>query len=234
MPSISASRKKPTSTLWGWGLALSGSLALNIFLFALMPGLIQKIPAGPETIDVIKQIQVIRIKKPERPPQKKMPPKINKIKPVTTKKELKPVRKVQPRRIELNPQLKIELNPKLPAAPMDLVMPPLETFSIEAPVLKDVYEMGELDTGLMPLVKIPPIYPVRAERREIEGFVTVEFLVTPKGLVRDIRIIKAVPEKIFNTAVIKCVSQWKFNPPTVEGIPVSSRAQTTIRFKLES
>jgi protein TonB len=116
---------------------------------------------------------------------------------------------------------------------MDLVMPGLEHFSMDAPVLKAHYSMGELDSPLIPLVKIPPIYPIRASRRGIEGFVIVQFLVTKNGEVERIKIIEAHPKKIFDQNVIHCVSQWKFKPGTVEGIPVATLARTTIRFKLE-
>ncbi|MCP3873651.1 MAG: TonB family protein, partial [Desulfobacteraceae bacterium] len=49
----------------------------------------------------------------------------------------------------------------------------------------------------------------------------------------DIEVIRAQPDKIFNKSVLSCVSQWKFKPGTVEGIPVATRARTTIHFKLE-
>ncbi len=116
---------------------------------------------------------------------------------------------------------------------MDLVMPGLEHFSM-APILKAHYTMGELDSPLTPLVKIPPIYPMLATRRGIEGYVTVEFLVNNKGLVRQIRILDSRPEHIFDKSVANCVSQWKFKPGTMEGIPVATLVQTTIRFRLEN
>ena len=104
---------------------------------------------------------------------------------------------------------------------------------MNGPVLETHYTMGELDSPLTPLVKIPPIYPIRASRRGIEGAVTVRFLVTKDGTVEQISIIDAQPKKIFDQSVISCISHWKFKPGTVEGIPVATLAQTTIRFKLE-
>jgi len=222
----------PGRTLRGWLIALAVSGALNISLFGLMPGLIHRVPTAPDSLEEIRQIQVIRVKKSETPPRKKKPPKLNKPKPITQPRKAQPS-KVAPKKIQLKPRLKFDINPRLPASPMDLVMPPLENFTIQAPELKDIYDVGELDSGLMALVKVPPIYPVRAKRRGIQGFVSVAFTVTPQGLVTDIRISKAEPEKLFNQSVMACVSQWKFKPPTVEGIPVSARARTTIRFKLE-
>ena len=116
---------------------------------------------------------------------------------------------------------------------MDLVMPDLEYFAMAGPVFNGSYTIGELDSPLTPLVKIPPIYPMQATRRGIEGHVTVEFLVTKKGLVSQIQILNSSPKHIFDKSVTRCVAQWKFKPGTIEGIPVATLAQTTIRFKLE-
>ncbi|NOX34329.1 MAG: energy transducer TonB [Deltaproteobacteria bacterium] len=219
-------------SFWGWTFALFGSVVLNVSLFGLMPGLIQRIPDRPDTLKDIEQIRVIRIKRPEPVARKQRPEKIKPARP-----EKKPagshMRSPAPRPVTLKPHLAFQLNPKLPAAPMDLVMPGLEHFSMDAPVLKAHYSMGELDSPLIPLVKIPPIYPIRASRRGVGGFVTVQFLVTKNGKVEHIKILKARPENIFNQNVIHCVSQWKFKPGTVEGIPVATLARTTIRFKLE-
>jgi len=219
-------------SFWGWSFALVCSILITVSLFGLMPGLIQRIPDRPDTIDSIKQIRVIRVKKPEPPTRKKEPEKIKKPKPVkkTAGSHIKPSK---PRPVNLKPRLAFQLSSKLPALPMDPVMPDLEHFSMDVPVIKNQYQMGELDSPLFSLVKTPPIYPARAIRHGIEGAVTVQFLVTKHGGVEQIRIIEAQPKKIFDKSVIHCVSQWKFKPGTVEGIPVTTLAQTTVRFKLE-
>ena len=214
----------------GWTAAILGALVLNIFLFGLMPGLVQTIPDNPEKRDDPVTVNVIRVKKAEPPPRKKEPPK-----PPEPEKLQVQTRQTQIRspKTDLKPRLPFELNVNLPAAPMDLAMPPLEHFSLDRPGLKSLYDISELDTGLMPLVKIPPLYPIRARRNGIEGSVTVEFTVTRDGLVSDISILAAKPETLFDNAVITCVSQWKFTPPKKEGVPVATRARTTVEFRLE-
>lgn len=220
----------------GWAFALVGSVLLNVSLFGLMPGLIQKIPDLPCTLEEICQVQVIRLKSAATPP-KKEPEKPKKLKPAKTKIHQKSFKQRSEIRSSLKPtlrpQLAFQLNPKLPKASMDLVMPGLEHFSMDGPILKAHYTMGELDSPLTPLVKIPPIYPMLATRRGIEGVVTVEFLVNKKGRVQQIRILDSQPEHIFDKSVTTCVSQWKFKPGTIEGIPVATLARTTIRFRLE-
>ncbi len=215
----------------GWGLALIGALGLNLMLFGLMPGLIRQVPKAPDQLDNPAVMNVIRVKKAETPPRRKEPPKVKPPEPVKSRPRAQET-KLLKKKLSVKPRLNFAINPKLPAAPMDLAMPPLEHFSMDAPSLKDLYDISELDSGLMALVKVPPIYPIRARRREIQGEVTVEFNVTKQGLVENISIVAAMPEEIFDTAVINCVSRWKFKPPTVEGIPVAARARTTIKFTL--
>ncbi len=220
----------------GWAFALVGSVLLNVSLFGLMPGL-QRVPDLPGALEEISQVQVIRVKRTLTPPHKKKPEKPKQVKPAKTK-VIKSFKQRSEIRSSLKPILKpqpaFQLNPKLPKASMELVMPGLEHFAMDSPLLKDHYTMGELDSPLTPLVKIPPIYPMLATRRGIEGLVTVEFLVNKKGLVQQVRILDSKPEHIFDKSVIACVSQWKFKPGTMEGIPVATLARTTIRFRLET
>lgn len=224
----------------GWIFALVGSVLLNVSLFGLMPGLIQRGPV-PEALEEIRQVRVVQIKSTPTPPKKELekPRQVKrektKIHPQSLKQRSEIKSSLKPAlNPTLKPQLVFQLNPKLPKASMDLVMPGLEHFSMEGPIFKAHYTMGELDSPLTPLVKIPPIYPMLATRRGIEGYVTVEFLVTKKGRVQQIRIVDSRPEHVFDKSVTNCVSQWKFKPGTLEGIPVATLAQTTIRFKLEN
>jgi len=196
-----------------------------------MPGLIQQIPKAPDQMDNPSHMNVIRVKKVETPPRRKEPPKVKPPEPVKPRPRAQRTKELQ-KKLSIKPRLKFAINPRLPAAPMDLAMPPLEQFSMDGPTLKDLYDISELDGSLMALVKVPPIYPIRARRREIEGFVNVVFTVTKQGLVEDISITEARPESVFDAAVVNCVSRWKFKPPTVEGIPVAARAKTTIKFTL--
>jgi protein TonB len=217
----------------GWGLAIVLSALLNITLFGLMPGLIHMIPQDQQNLEDIKAIQVIRIKRHETPPRKK---ELKKPKPKQEPKRLKtttPTKVVQQKKLQLKPRLPFQLNPRLPATPTSLTMPAMEYFSMDAPTLKGLYEMGELDSPLTPLAKIPPIYPMRAMRRGIEGWVKIRFLVNNQGRVEQLKIIESDPESVFDKSVLNCVSQWKFKPGTVEGVPVNTMAETVIRFELE-
>ena len=172
------------------------------------------------------------MKRPEPPVNKKEKPKPEKLKSLEkTRASQKPApKKPNP---QIRPRLAFELNTRLPALSTDLSIPLMDNVPMDAPALKSHYEVGELDGPLTTLVKIPPIYPFRAKRRGVEGFVSVEFFVTKTGEVADIKILESQPEEIFVKAVTDCISRWKFKPGTVEGIPVETRVHTTIRFELE-
>ncbi|MGM0404242.1 MAG: energy transducer TonB, partial [Thermodesulfobacteriota bacterium] len=81
--------------------------------------------------------------------------------------------------------------------------------------------------------RMPPVYPMNAKRRNIEGWVRVRFIVDKEGTVEDIEILEEKPPGVFDRAVIDCVSGWRFNPGTVGGVPVRTVAETTIRFELD-
>jgi protein TonB len=208
------------------------SAALNLFLFAVMPEMIRAVPENLEKHEPVQAIQVVRVKRPEPPPEKQKSPEPEPPKPQKTA-ATKPAQKKMPMPPVPKPSLPFALNPKLPPMAHSLEMPPLETFSVDAPQLKDRYLAHELDAGLIPLAKVAPVYPLHATRRGIEGKVQVQFLVTADGRVADIKILAADPEKVFDQSVIDCVSRWRFQPGRVQGIPVAALAQTTIKFQLE-
>ncbi|MBT8341976.1 MAG: energy transducer TonB, partial [Desulfatitalea sp.] len=115
-----------------------------------------------------------------------------------------------------------------------LQLPPLESAPLaHMSGLPDTFEAGQLDGPLTVLTRIPPVYPMRARSRGIQGWVKVSFIVDEAGHVDDIQIVAADPEGIFEERVRRCVAQWRFAPGTVEGMVVKAKAETTIRFNLE-
>jgi protein TonB len=94
--------------------------------------------------------------------------------------------------------------------------------------------VGGSDRDVIPLVRIEPDYPPRAASRGIEGYVVVQFTITPAGTIKDPRVVEAQPEGIFDSAAIKAVSKWKYNPKIEEGVAVERRGvQVKLAFKLE-
>lgn len=89
-----------------------------------------------------------------------------------------------------------------------------------------------MDQELIALVRVPPRYPSRASRMQIEGFVTVEFTITKDGSVRDPVVIESSPARVFDRAALRAIVQWKFKPRTQDGRAVDSRASQRIDFAL--
>ena len=213
-----------------WLVAGLVAVGLNLVLFLLMPHLVDPTPSKPSIDTLISQINVIRMKRPDsevrrKPPTPPKPP------------EPKPIRKPdasprQPMREKLT--LPFQVNPRLPGGPNSLVLPPLESAPlVNSTALQGAFSVGQLDGPLTTLTRIPPVYPVQARRRGIEGWVKVTFVVDETGRVGNISILDAEPKGLFDRSVERCVRGWRFKPGTVEGMPVKAQVETVIRFELE-
>ena len=217
--------KKRSLFLWFAGIA--GSLVFNIFLFSVMPSLVGKSSLKRVQDDMYLSVNMVRIKPPRKPPPEKQKKKIEpKTKLLSVKKPL------FHKKIKIE-KIPFEINAKLPSGPLTLTSPPAVQFDFSGIGLKDFYEIGEIDGTLVPIVQVQPVYPMRAKSMGIEGWVKVKFLVNRKGLVENIKIVKAVPEGVFEKCVKRCLSAWRFSPGTVEGETVNTQVVTTIRFSLE-
>lgn len=91
-----------------------------------------------------------------------------------------------------------------------------------------------LEGEVQAIVKVPPVYPINAETRGIEGYVVVEYSVTAYGGTSDIRVVAARPENIFDQASIDAVAKFKFKPRVVDGKAVATRGlQEKIIYELK-
>ena len=217
--------KKRSFFLWFAGIA--GSLVFNIFLFSIMPSLVSESLLKKGQDDIYLSVNMVRVRPPRKPPPEKQKKKIEpKTKLLSVKKPL------FHKKIKIE-KIPFEINAKLPSGPVTLTSPPAVHFDFSAIGLKDFYEVGEIDGTLVPIVQVQPVYPLRAKSIGIEGWVKIKFLVNQKGLVENIRIVKAVPEGVFEKCVKRCLSAWRFSPGTVEGETVNTQVLTTIRFNLE-
>jgi len=92
---------------------------------------------------------------------------------------------------------------------------------------------GGADQGPVPLVRVDPDYPPRAKQRGIEGYVDLEFTITPVGTVQDPRVIGANPSFVFDRAALRAVRKWKYNPRIENGVPVrQTGVQVRLRFEM--
>ena len=80
---------------------------------------------------------------------------------------------------------------------------------------------GGADSSAVPLVRIDPEYPERAKQQRIEGWVEIEYTITPVGTVADVRVVRAKPPVVFDRAAVEAARRWKFNPMMREGVAVA-------------
>jgi len=209
-----------------WLMAGAGALVFNLVLFALMPHLLERPTEVPVFDQPVANINVIRLKPEERPVEREPE------KPPAPPPEALPQPHFAP---TSQPRfaLDLALNPHLPAGPVAVALPAVAPVDADMAGLGDLFAAGDLDAPLTVVSRIPPVYPLHAKHRGIEGWVRVRFVVREDGRVTDITIQESQPAGIFNENVLRCVAEWRFKPGTVEGTPVKAWAETTIRFQLE-
>ena len=83
------------------------------------------------------------------------------------------------------------------------------------------------DGEYLPIVKVAPIYPRRAQSRGVEGYCTVEYT-------RDIAPVDCSPPGYFERSSIKAAQKFKYKPRVVDGEPIEVPGiQNRFTFELE-
>ncbi len=95
----------------------------------------------------------------------------------------------------------------------------------DAPVSNEPVNVGQAT----PTSRVNPIYPSRAQRRGMEGFVEASFIILRDGSVKagSINVTRAQPRRVFEKAARKAIAQWQFEPGDRR-----RRATQRIQFKL--
>lgn len=76
-------------------------------------------------------------------------------------------------------------------------------------------------TGVVPIVRTQPNYPVEAALNCLQGWVSFEFTVNEQGEVRDILIMNSSDE-IFEQPARDALKRWKYRPRVVDGANVAT------------
>jgi periplasmic protein TonB len=98
----------------------------------------------------------------------------------------------------------------------------------------DIAAPGLADGEYLPIVKVAPVYPALAASQGLEGYVVVEFTVTPAGTVRDVVVVESSSE-LFNQAAVEATHKFKYKPRVVSGRPVEvSGVRNKITFVVEA
>ncbi|MEX0297876.1 MAG: energy transducer TonB [Kordiimonas sp.] len=97
-------------------------------------------------------------------------------------------------------------------------------------------DVGTIDLGpssdgeYLPLVRVQPVYPRRAQERGIEGYAIVELTVGADGSVppESIRVVEAEPKGYFERAAINAAKKFKYKPKIVNG---TGQAVTGVTYR---
>lgn len=135
---------------------------------------------------------------------------------------------------------KPEVAPEVPKMQADTVKPTGNTvdignMDIDSSLAVDTSAgLSASDGEYLPIVKVAPQYPSRAQTRGIEGWVLLRFTVTETGAVIDPEVIDAEPAGIFDNAAKKAVMRFKYKPRVVDGVAQKvPGVEHLITFELE-
>jgi protein TonB len=130
--------------------------------------------------------------------------------------------------------------------PPDLATPDVDMENMDVEVLNiapkaqvDVHiDTGTMATGdgeYLPIVKVAPIYPRRAQSRGITGYCIVEYTVTTSGAIRDPKVADCQPSGVFEEASLKASLKFKYKPRVVDGVAVEvAGVQNKFTYELEN
>jgi periplasmic protein TonB len=214
-----------------WLFAALLGLLINGVLFGLMPALQSGVKENVALPAPQNAIDVFRLKQPDPPPPEKEKPRPREEKKPPEKKQV--AREVVSRPLSEKPRLPFEVDAKLPPGPGIVPTLDLEKYDVHGMDGTGFFEEHNLDKPIRPLSAVNPLYPLRAKRMNITGWVKVRFVVTKEGRVENAEVLESDPEGIFDNSALNAVSTYRFSPPMVAGEPVNSVCTRKFTFKLE-
>lgn len=100
---------------------------------------------------------------------------------------------------------------------------------IVAQAVDRVRSLDELDAPLTAVEKVAPSYPESLQDEALAGGVMVEFYVSPEGTVKaPMEVTTSHPA--FSAAALEAIRAWRFEPPRVNGKPVTTVARQPFSF----
>lgn len=139
------------------------------------------------------------------------------VEPVELESELPELTEARP---EPTPQPAPEPAPEPAPQPAETAAPspsqePATAQREAAPAAEPAPSNEPVSVGqVAPTSRVNPSYPPRAQRRGMEGFVEVEFVIQRSGSVDSgsIRVINAQPRRVFEEAARDAIARWQFEP----------------------
>jgi len=194
------------------GVSLGSGVAMTFALLWLMQYLIASGEKALTDSDEYKFADFVRVEREETVEQKKPKPK-------------KPPEPDQP-------------PPDIPPPQVDNLNPTGTAISIGSVSVGTGLDIGiggfdNVDGEYLPIVKVAPIYPRRAQQRGLSGFCIISFTVTKLGTVADAQVIEC-SSSLFERASVNAALKFKYKPRVVDGEPIDvPGVQHRISFEIE-
>jgi protein TonB len=94
--------------------------------------------------------------------------------------------------------------------------------------------MATGDGEYLPIVKVAPIYPRRAQSRGISGYCIIEYVVTTSGAIKEPVVVDCQPSGVFEKASLKASLKFKYKPRVVDGVAIEvGGVQNKFTYELE-
>lgn len=203
------------------------SLLITFLLFFAMQKIIFNTNTSKESSERFEYIDFIRIK-----------PKVAEVKK-EKKKKIEKKQKTLPKRVVLTSQrqnIKTKM-PKIDIQPIDIPRNFKNTISLndiavqqDKPIKTSL--TPQYSTDILPIFTIPPNYPRLAKRRNIQGYIILNFTIDKKGNVKNIEVKEAKPQGYFERAAKEAISKWKFKPKYNGENAIEQLAQQRLEFTL--
>jgi len=116
--------------------------------------------------------------------------------------------------------------PKLAATALVTSMLTFAVAPSKAAAEDKVYTLSELDV----VNQVVPDYPRQAARAGFDGWVELEFTVSPSGAVEEAQVVDS-SSRIFHREALVALQGWKFEPVQLGGQPAPVRAQLRFTFQ---
>jgi TonB family protein len=88
------------------------------------------------------------------------------------------------------------------------------------------------ENSLTRLKQLQLNYPSRALERSIEGWVEIQYTVTPKGKVADVKALRADPVGVFEAAATDAALRMTYKPVVKDGTPIAVTTKIRVAFRL--
>jgi len=119
----------------------------------------------------------------------------------------------------------------LDGVPLAQVVPVSVVFMPETGEVTDRLRTGSTVPEPRKVYDVRPFYPADARLERIEGIVILDAHVASDGRVIDTEVLRSY-HPLLDAAAVDAVTQWRYEPTLVDGVPVDVMVTVTLQFRL--